>query len=107
MFLGLAAAAFGLIQHDNTIFHMLTFITLTKTLKDLQGIVRVCHDCLNLFGTFPPLSCDLQLLIDFLLLEYYSTLRLGDGGRSKESYVFAGSVHLGILKNFESLATAL
>ena len=30
--------------------------------EGLEGVVLVCHDCLILFGTFPPLSCDLQLL---------------------------------------------
>ena len=61
MFLGQAAAAFGIIQHDMTILHMLTNIVLTKMNYELS-IVRVCRDCLICLAHFPPLSCDLQLL---------------------------------------------
>ena len=50
MFLVQAAAPFGIIQPDNLIFPMLTFMTITKT---IFKIVLVYQYCLILFGSFP------------------------------------------------------
>ena len=55
MFLGQAGAAFGIIQRENTIFRMLTFITLTKRIfKVLSGYAVTVQYCL---AQLPPLSC--------------------------------------------------
>ena len=51
MFHRQAAAAFGIIKRDSTIFHMLTFISLTK--KIFKALSGVCRDYLIVFGTFP------------------------------------------------------